>query len=266
MFQESNKSLKMPRLDPKGNYYSWETHLKLHFKTLGYYDHVFNNTPFEDQVVQVVENAQEEAGNQNNVDNAQEGAGNQNNIGEEGVLAAPLRVTIEMKEARCKRDVILSLSEEILLLVKHSGTAHGMVQRVKRMFVGTQSSQRRKLEDKFLYLKFNGNYFVFMNESQGIFSELENINGIRSYSDLTLRWLKKFPNNLSAQTYPETIQLETLMQNEDDGTMATFQNVFDRLLDYLMALGLYDVTRVTQSMEEEKTALNSKKRKTVLGK
>lgn len=149
-----------------------------------------------------------------------------------------------MKAARCKKDVILSSSEEILLLVRHSGNAHQMIEKVKQMFVGIITSQRRNLQVRYMKIQFRGSYFQFMTDSQGITAELAGVDGIQSLTSFTLRWLKEFPNALAEQTYPETVALEALIQDGEDGSMSTYQNIFGKLLEYLMAIGSYDVTRI----------------------
>ena len=40
------------------------------------------------------------------------------------------------KEARCKRDILLALEEDLRLAVRHLATARDMYKRVKKMFLG----------------------------------------------------------------------------------------------------------------------------------
>lgn len=80
-----------------------------------------------------------------------------------------------------------SSSEEILLPVRHVSNAHQMLERVKQTFVGTISSQRSKLEDRFMSLQFRGSSFQFVNETQGIIAELASVDVIQSYTNFILR-------------------------------------------------------------------------------
>ena len=118
------KTPRFKKLGTGGDVYGWITQLQTHFEAMGTWAHVSSGAAI--------------------------------------VVGKDETETAEMKEAKCRRDILLSLHDDISLSVRHLSNAHEMFKRVKKMFVGSLASQKRELRNKLQALKFEGNYFFFI--------------------------------------------------------------------------------------------------------
>ena len=146
--------------------------------------------------------------------------------------------------AMCKRDLILSLENEIGLAVRHLPTANEMYVRVKRMFVGSELSQKTKIREELNKIQFKGNYFVFMTQIQAGIAQLRSLNGIFSEKGITMEFLRKLPRSISSITH----ELKQWIEEQEEDDVIIWNHCHDKVLNYLLDLGLYDA-----SIKEEPT-------------
>ena len=188
------------KLGAGGDYYAWLAQMECYFKGLGLWQHVSEGT--------------------------------------ELVIAEGATETAEMSTNKCKKAIMDSLYPDILALVRRRATPQNMMDRIRKVFVGSQVAQRAHLLRKLNELKFEGNYFNFMNQYEATINELEAVNGIASWQVISLSFLDKFPK-----------ELESLVQGARRAVLTGTDNAelwttcFDTILDYLSDTGKYDPTK-----------------------
>ena len=116
-----------------------------------------------------------------------------------------------------------SLYPDILRLVKRRRTPYDMLKRIQKAFVGSIVDQKLKLMTKLREMRFQGNYFSFLNDFETIVDELNGIDGVASWHEITNMFLKKLPRSLE-----DTIQplFRYVVENEEDRE-EIWDNVFD---------------------------------------
>ena len=227
---DQEKLIRFTRLGTGGDVYAWIAQMRNHFQTSGMWAHVETGAAIED--------------------------GDDDDV-----------VTPEMKAARCRRDILMSLQDDVAVTVRHLDTANGMFQRVLKIFVGTPASQRRKLRLLIAEMTFQGNYFFFLSKFESAVSQLDALDGVHSFIDVALMFLSKLPKALAPSTYPLKQQAEAA----EEDNIAVWTTVYDATLDYLIDCGLYDASakqlEKTSAMSaeskipKEKSGKNRKKKK-----
>eukprot|EP00924_Labyrinthula_sp_SR-Ha-C_P002217 augustus_masked-scaffold_19-processed-gene-4.37-mRNA-1 protein AED:0.39 eAED:0.40 QI:0/-1/0/1/-1/1/1/0/1346 len=211
---------KLRKLGLNGDIYDWIAQLQAHFETLGFWEHVSEGTQIEVQ----------DAG-----------------------------VSVDLVKARCRRDLLGSLEMELVVAVRHYSSAYEMFRTIKRMFVGSVANQKRKLRQELAQITFERDYFRFMTRFQALVAQLDSMNGVISWQDLSLNFLERLPKSLSMVTH----SLKRVAESSPDAR-SIWETTFDAVLDYLMDSGLYHPGKNSQVSEREmamKTGETTSKKK-----
>ncbi len=79
---------------------------------------------------------------------------------------------------KCKNDLLRSLFPDLQLTARHLDSAHEMYLKIVKIFVGTETSQKRKLRTQIDQLRFEGNFFFFLSEYESAVTQLERLQGV----------------------------------------------------------------------------------------
>ena len=194
------------KLGTGGDFYSWSNRIETHFRVLNLWEHVIDNQPIE--------------------------------------IADDANETAEQKAARAKRDLFLSLHDDLLLTVSHLQTANEIYTEVKRLFIGSETAERRKLLEKLHGLYFSGNYFSFMVNFKVYVQRLNQLGAINSFKDITFLFLDRLPKEHLQLVYG----LRSSIEEEEADQENIFSRVYEAVLEYLIEAKLYDVS-ARQSIE-----------------
>eukprot|EP00924_Labyrinthula_sp_SR-Ha-C_P010329 maker-scaffold_23-snap-gene-3.42-mRNA-1 protein AED:0.28 eAED:0.32 QI:0/0/0/1/0.33/0.5/4/0/1204 len=206
---------KLRKLGLNGDIYDWIAQLEAHFESLGYWSHVSEGSQIE-----VPDGGAENAA--------------------------------DLVKARCRRDVLSSLEVDLVVAVRHFSSAYEVFRGIKRMFVGSVANQKRKLRQEIAHVTFEKDYFRFMTRYQALVVQLDSMNGVISWQDLSLNFLERLPRSLSAITHP----LKRTAESSPE-TRLIWETTFDAVLDYLMDCDLYHPGGKNYSVERE-TAMNTR--------
>jgi len=188
---------KIKKLGINGDYYEWIQEIKLHFESLSLWEFI--------------------------------------DISSSTVLSNdPLG---KKKEARCKRDLLLSLEGELKLLISHVPTARDMLKRIKITFVGGDISEKSKLLKQIQNLKYEGDFFIFFTRYQSLMTQIS-VRGGGINDTLIMQFLMKLPASLNATIYPYMKELE---QNTNNGLdyEAKWNEIYEDLLNFLISCGWF---------------------------
>ena len=191
---------KIKKLVIGGDFYGWEAEVKSYFQSVGLWDHVLNDEEIET---------------------------------EEDATETPARLS-----AKCRRIMLLTLDEIILLSIRHLESPHEMFSRVKKMFVGTEHNQKRKLRILINSIKFESSYFEYLSKYAAGVSQLDALNGVHSYKDLALQFLHNLPRTIASVTHP----LKRTVEDSEEDDFALWITSYDAILDYCVDAGLYDAS------------------------
>ena len=148
------------------------------------------------------------------------------------------------KEARCQRDILHTLEEELNIVVRHKSTAAKMYSTIKRFFVGGKVAETSALHEKISQIKYEGDYFLFLSTYQSYVTQLINVDDKKhGFLLLTMQFLNKLPKSLSTLTHPLKQNLEI---RKDDGEKV-WMDTFDSIQDYLLDSGLLTVRKLQDS-------------------
>jgi|GEM_PF-1828837 len=143
--------------------------------------------------------------------------------------------------ALCRRDLMASVHQDIKSVIRSQNNPHLMFLRIKRLFVGSILSQKRKLKNFINNLEFAGNYFFFMTKYENYVTQLIQLpNGVRSYKELTSDFLDKFPKSMNSVIYPYKERVE---DDEEEDNEDFWFDVFEKIMDYLIEGGYYDASK-----------------------
>ena len=247
-YESRNKAPKFKKLAVGGDYYTWSTQIQLHYETLGLWDLVSQAPEQEvendEEINPVVplDQGEDQGDNENEV----EGDGDDDPVDVEDPVVGENR--LNRRIARCKRDMLAALEDELVLTVRHMSTAYEMLKRIRTMFVGTVTSQRMKLRTSINLLYFQKNYFDFMTNYQTAVSQLRSIGGVFSEKDLTMQFLSKLPRTIGSITHPLKQHVENAVEDNNE----VWEYCYDKVLVYLIDCGFYDASKKYVAPEEEK--------------
>ena len=195
---EKDKINILVKLGTGGDYYNWISRLKTHFEVKDLWGFVESGEELEDR---------------------------------ENETAAVLA-------AKAKRDLIAALHAELVGQVIHLETAHDIFVELKRLFVGSETAERRKLGARLQGLKFEG-YFGYLNEFKVLVQRLSSLGGVNSHKDVAYMFLDGIPKEHINLIYGCRNSID---QAEEDN-QEVFDQVFNKVLEYLIEAGLYDVSK-----------------------
>ena len=200
MFEDNKdtKVSKFTKLAVGGDYRTWCARMECHFSSLGLWAHVENGTAIADSLVDAV--------------------------------------TPEMKAARCKRDLLISLHDDLAKLVAFEKTANDIWVRIKKMFVGTVNAEKRMYRRQLQQWEFRGNYFKFISGFEDTVAKMKKINAVDSWTDTGLLFLEKMPRDHAPVTHTLRKALEAADDNESQ-----YRSMMDSVIEYLMDAGLYNM-------------------------
>ena len=157
---------------------------------------------------------------------------------ENGTIADVLddTVTPDMKAARCKRDLLNSLRDDLARLVAFEDTANDIWNRIKKMFVGTVNAEKRMYRRQLQQWEFRGDYFKFVNGFEDIVAKLKKINAVDSWIDTSLLFLEKMPREHAPVTHTLRKALESAADQERH-----YRTMIENVIEYLMDAGLYSM-------------------------
>eukprot|EP00924_Labyrinthula_sp_SR-Ha-C_P007851 snap_masked-scaffold_28-processed-gene-4.22-mRNA-1 protein AED:1.00 eAED:1.00 QI:0/-1/0/0/-1/1/1/0/260 len=218
---------KFKKLAAGGDIYEWMSQLQFHFEALSLWDHVSSGAE-----IVLKEGDTEE--------------------------------TRATKRAICKRDMILSLESELSVAVRHLESADQMLERVRKMFVGSILSQKTRIRADLAKLTFQHDYFIFMITYQPLVAQLRSFNGVFSDKALSMQFLEKLPRSLALITHGLKEHEENAEINEQD----VWIHSYDGILNYLIDTGLFDASRkqLKKERQEQKVLLSRKTKKKPLDK
>ena len=139
MSREKDKINILVKLGTGGDYYSWVSRLQTHFEVRDLWNFVSQGEEPEER---------------------------------ENESAAVLA-------AKAKRDLIAALHAELVSQVFHLESAHDIFTQIKKMFVGSETAEKRKLAAKLQGLKFEG-YYGYLNQFKVLVQRLAGLEAINS--------------------------------------------------------------------------------------
>ena len=83
---------------------------------------------------------------------------------------------LKKKDARCKRDILHVLDDQLQITIRYLSTAHKMFETIKKMFLGGKIAELSKLIENCGRLRFQGNYFTFRSEYQSAVTQIHAVN------------------------------------------------------------------------------------------
>ena len=202
---------KIQKLSVTGNFYEWVQEIQLHFESLALWEYVNTNSS--------------------------------------AVFTNDAQGT--KKQARCKRDIILSLEGELKSLVSHLGTAREMLKRIKLTFVGGDISEKSKLLEKLQQLKYEGNFFTFFTKYQTLMTQVS-VRGSGITDTLIMQFLMKLPASLNSVIYPHMKSLEEAT-TRDTNYNILWNTIYEDLLNFLISCGWF---KPNMTSRKKNTILN----------
>ena len=149
------------------------------------------------------------------------------------------------KEARCRRDILLSLEDELKVSVRHLTSAYKMFTRIKKMFVGGSIAEKAKLLSKIGSLRFDRDYFEFMTSYQSLVSQIIALGETTGYKILCMQFLNKLPRTIAALTHGLKVEIE---KSVDDSSFL-WVKIYDSVLDYLADCGLFTANKRRENID-----------------
>jgi len=207
------------KLGTGGDPYIWRNQLKTHFESKGTWSFVSQNEEIE--------------------------------------LEEDSELTEERVIALCRRDILASLHPDVKSIVMSIEDPHVMYTRIIRLFLGSETAQRRKLRAKLNEIEYGGRYF-FLTRFENFVSQLIQVEAIHSYKKLASQFLNKLPRSMSTITYPykERIEQDYLEDNQE-----FWEGIYNGILDYLIESGYYDATKRQYQSKVGKSESYKAKRK-----
>jgi len=143
-------------------------------------------------------------------------------------------------EARCKRDLLHSLSPQLQLSVRHLGNAKDMYDRIKKLFVGGIIAEKSKLINRIARIRLEGDFFTFMNDYHACVTQLISMGEDSGFKIVCMQFLNKLPRMLGAVTHPLKNNIESEYTEDNSELWLT---VYDTVLDYLVDCGLFSAAK-----------------------
>ena len=129
-----------------------------------------------------------------------------------------------MKKARCKRDILNCISDELANSVIHSTSSHDMWRKIERLFLGSSATQLRETRQRLAEFRFLSDYFKFVTGFKDLVNRLNSLGGLNSWRDTSLMFLNKLPKEHAAAISP--LRKEQVVQS---------------IVEYLQDAGLYSI-------------------------
>ena len=154
------------------------------------------------------------------------------------VEEVPLDTAIRRKQdARCRRDLLHAVEEDLKVIVRHLKTANSMYKTLRKLFLGGKVSELSKLLETVSRLKFEGDYFKFLTSYQSAVTQITMLDtGNRAgYALLSMQFLNKLPRMLGALTHP----LKGQVESSTTDNIELWEDIYDKVLNYLIDCGLF---------------------------
>ena len=176
-------------------------------------------------------------------------------------LASVGRPTYQEEEsrklARCKRDIMFVLSDELQNIVRHKEFAHEMLTTLRKFFVGGKTAELSVLVQRINRIRFDGDFFKLLSEHQAAVTQLYRTDETNQsgFKLLAMQFLNKLPKNMGALTHP----LKKKIEASTIDTIQIWNTVYDEVQDYLLDCGLLSQQR--REKYKNYKAMNAQKNK-----
>ncbi len=203
------------KLNLRGDFHVWELRLKNHLQLLGLWNYVTDGDDIEDR----------------------------------DLFGSPW--TAAQLAARAMRDILQSLDNDILRLVRSCETATEVYAFIKKLFLGTDDANKAKLRNDLYKWRFQGNWFTFLNGFQTRYQLLDNVDGVDSYKGIAFLLL----NNLPREKFPMLLfTLTTEVEEAGEDVVEVYDNVYTKLLTFATRAGFYDKDQTERSQRRQNSS------------